>query len=201
MQTSRPSWLAIALTAGVSLVTLSSLTLGVFGLVKSNTISSLAIGSTQQTGISVCGQGTAFVQPDQANLTAGVQATAGSAQAARSQAAQAMNAVLAAIKNAGVANQDIQTSYFAIEPVYSYNSNTTQITGYSATNAVAVTIHQVNSVGKIVDAVTQAGGDNVVVEVITFTSSNPAQGISQAVQNALADAHRQAQQAAHSAGV
>lgn len=201
MQTSRPSWLIIVLVIGLSLMTIIALTLGGVGLARANSISTVAIGASQQTGISVCGQGTSFVQPDQAQLTAGVQATADSAQNARSQAAQAMNAVLSALKSSGVADKDIQTSYFAIEPVYSYNGNTQQITGYSATNTVLVTIHQVNNVGTIVDAVTQAGGNDVLIQGINFTSSNPAQGMSQAEQNALADAHRQAALIAQGEGV
>ncbi|MEO7002110.1 MAG: SIMPL domain-containing protein [Ktedonobacterales bacterium] len=196
-----PSWPVIALVTGLSLVLLTALTLGIVSLAKSGNVSTLAVGASQQTGIAVCGQGTAFVQPDQAQVTAGVQATAPSAQAARSQAARAMNAVLAALTNAGVANQDIQTSYFAIEPTYSYGSGGPQPTGYSATNTVQVTIHQVNAVGTIVDAVTQAGGNNVVVQGIAFTSSNPTQGKTQAEQNALADAHRQAQQIAQGSGI
>jgi len=185
----------------VSLALATALTLGIVSVARASNVTTLAVGASQQTGISVCGQGTAFVQPDQARLMAGVQATASSAQAARSAAAQAMNAVLAALKNAGVSNADIQTSYFAIEPTYSYSSGGPQVTGYSATNTVQVTISQVTAVGGIVDAVTRAGGNNVVVEGISFTSSNPTQGKTQAEQNALADAHSQALQIAQRAGM
>ncbi len=195
------SWRNIALTVAITIVTLIALTLGVYSLTRAAPVTTLAVGASQTTGISVCGQGTAFTQPDQAQVTIGVQATAASAEDARSQAAQAMNNVLAALKSAGIASNDIQTSYFAIEPNYNYNSGAQQITGYSATNTALVTIHQVNNVGAIVDAVTQAGGNNAVIQGIVFSSSNPGQGMTQAEQNALADAHRQAQQVASSAGL
>lgn len=194
-------WRTIALTIAITIVTLVAILLGAITLTRAAPVTTFAIGSAQTTGITVCGQGMAFVQPDQAQITVGVQATSSSAETARSQAAQAMNAVLAALKANGIAESDIQTSYFAIQPMYNYGSGAEQITGYSATNTVLVTIHQVDTVGKIVDAVTQAGGNNAVVQGITFSSSDPTQGLTKAQQNALADAHRQAQQVASGAGL
>ena len=200
----RPSWLTVALIVAITLVTLVTLvaiTLGVVSLAHAGAVTTLAVGASQTTGIAVCGQGMAFAQPDQAQVTVGVQATSASAESARSQAAQAMNAVLAALKAAGIADSDIQTSYFSIQPVYNYSSGSEQITGYSATNTVLVTIHQVDNVGKIVDATTQAGGNNAIIQGITFSSSDPTQGMAQAEQNALANAHSQAQQVARGAGL
>ena len=201
MQMSRPSALTLAVLVGVSVVTLLALSLGIVGLARANTVSTLAVGSAQQTGIAVCGHGTAPIKPDQASLVVGVQAQAAHAQDARDQAAQAMSAVLTALKSNGVADQDIQTAYFAIAPVYDYTAGKGQLVGYQATNTVQVTIRKVDDTGKIVDAVTQAGGDQVQVTGISFSSSDPTQGAAQAEQNALTDAHRQAQQIAQGAGV
>jgi uncharacterized protein len=203
MQTFRSSPLTVALLVGVSIVTLLALSLGIASLARANTVSTLAVGASQQTGIAVCGHGTATITPDQAHLVVGVQATAAHAQDARTQAAQAMNAVLAALKNNGVADQDIQTAYFSIQPVYDYSNGKgqPQLVGYQATNTVQATIRKVGDTGKIVDAVTQAGGDNVQVSGINFSSSDPTKGMAQAQQNALNDAHNQAQQIAQGAGV
>jgi uncharacterized protein len=201
MQTSKPSLLTISVLVGVSVVTLLALSLGIASLARANTVSTVAVGAAQQTGIAVCGHGTALIQPDQASLVVGVQATAVHAQDARTQAAQAMSAVLSALKSAGVADQDIQTAYFAIAPVYTYSAGKEQLVGYQATNTVQVTIRKVDDTGKIVDAVTQAAGDQVQVSGISFSSSNPSQGEAQAEQIALADAHRQAEQIAQGAGV
>lgn len=201
MQTSRPSWLTTAVLVGVCVVTLLALSLGVASLARANPVSTLAVGAAQQTGIAVCGHGTALIQPDQAHLVVGVQAQASHAQDARAQAAQTMSAVLAALKSNGVAEEDIQTAYFAIEPVYDYTAGKEQLVGYQAANTVQVTIRKVDNTGKIVDAVTQAGGDQVQVTGISFSSSDPSQGMAQAQQNALTDAHRQALQIAQGAGV
>src|SRR5215469_5421833 len=143
MQTPKLSWLRLAMVVGVSVVTLLALSLGIASLARANTVSTLAVGAAQQTGIAVCGHGTALIRPDQASLVVGVQAQASHAQDARTQAAQAMSAVLSALKSAGVADQDIQTAYFAIAPVYTYSAGKEQLTGYQATNTVQVTIRKV----------------------------------------------------------
>lgn len=201
MQTFKSSWMRMAVAVGVSVVTLVALSLGIASLARANTVSTLAVGSAQQTGIAVCGHGTAMIHPDQASLVVGVQAQAAHAQDARTQAAQVMSTVLAALKSTGVADQDIQTAYFALAPVYDYTAGKGQVVGYQATNTVQVTIRKVEDTGTIVDAVTQAGGDQVLITGISFSSSDPSQGASQAEQNALADAHRQAQLIAQGAGV
>lgn len=201
MQMFKSSWVRIVVAVGVSVVTLLALSLGIASLARANTVSTLAVGAAQQTGIAVCGHGTALIHPDQAHVEIGVQATAAHAQDARTQAAQVMSAILAALKSNGVADQDIQTAYFALAPVYTYTAGKEQLVGYQATNTVQVTIHKVDDTGTIVDAVTQAGGDQVLVSGIRFSSSDPTQGEAQAEQNALADAHRQAQLIAQGAGV
>jgi uncharacterized protein len=200
MKTSTPSWLTVALVTGFAVVATIAATLGIFSLTRAGAISVLPVTS-QQTGITVCGHGKATARPDQAQIQAGVHASAATAKDALAQAAQAMTAVLAALKNNGVADQDIQTDYFALQPQYSYNGGISQQIGYIATNSVTATIHTVENAGKIVDAVAQAGGNNVVISGIQFSKGDPSQATAEAQQNALADARSQAEQIASGAGV
>jgi uncharacterized protein YggE len=143
----------------------------------------------------------ANTHPDEARIQAGVFAQASSAADARARAAQAMNAVLAALKSNGVATDDIQTDYFSITPQYSYDSSGPRQIGYQANNNVTATIRDVNAVGKVADAVTAAGGNNVVVSGIQFSAGDPSQAQAQAEASALNDAHQQAQHIAAGAGV
>ena len=177
-----------------------ALTLGIVNVVRAQSITVLP-GASQTSGISVCGHGTADTHPNQAKIEVGVQASASTAEAARSQAARAMNAVLAALASQGVASADIQTDYFAIQPEYNYGSGSPDLTGYSASNNVTVTVHAVDKTGIIVDAVTQAGGNNVMVSGIQFSTGDPSQTLAQAQQNALANAYQLAEKAASAAGV
>jgi len=190
--------LLYGLLAVVGVVTTIALTLSGVSLTRAGLVSVLPVTS-QQTGVTVCGHGKASARPDQAQLQIGVFATAATAENARSQAAQAMNSVLGALKGNGVADADIQTNYFVIQPQYEYSGTPRQI-GYMVSNAVTATVHKVDDVGKIVDAVTTAGGNNVIVSGIQFSNGDPAQALLDAQKNAVADAKRQADQIASSAG-
>ena len=77
---------------------------------------------------------------------------------------------------------------------------TQRITGYSATNTVSATIHTVENTGKVIDAVTERGGNNILVNGVQFSNGAPEQASVEAQKNAVADAKRQAEQVAASAG-
>ncbi|MBM3133349.1 MAG: DUF541 domain-containing protein, partial [Chloroflexi bacterium] len=66
--------------------------------------------NSQQTGISVSGEGKVYATPDLAILIIGVEAQAKTVAEANTQAADAMNALLKALKDAGLQDKDIQTS-------------------------------------------------------------------------------------------
>jgi uncharacterized protein YggE len=190
----------VGVAAVVVAVAVAAFTLGLVNLAHAGAVSVLPVTS-QQTGISVCGQGMATSTPDRAQIQVGVVAFAASAEDARNQAATAMSAVLAALKSNGVADADVQTSYFSISPNYSYDGGGTHTSGYTASNNVTVLVRAVDNTGKVVDAVTQAGGNDVVVNGIQFFSGDLTQAQTEAQASALQDAHRQAQAIADAAGV
>lgn len=191
-----PSRLILGALGVFALVSTVALTLGVVGLTH---VSILPVTSPQ-TGIAVCGHGKATAKPDQARVQMGVQANAPTAQGARTQAAQAMTAVLASLKTNGVADQDIQTTYFTLQPRYDYNGGTARQNGYTASNTVSATIHTIDKAGSIIDAVAEAGGEMVVVNGIVFSRGDPSQAHIDAQKDAVADAKRQAEQVAASSG-
>src|SRR5215831_17599851 len=171
MQPSTSSRLGVGIGIAVVALVTVTLTLSILGFTRAGTVSVVPVTS-QQTGITVCGHGKANAHPDQARIEAGVFAQASSAADARARAAQAMSAVLAALKSYGVAADDIQTDYFSITPQYSYDSSGPRQIGYQASNDVTATIRDVNAVGKVADAVTAAGGNNVVVSGIQFSAGD-----------------------------
>jgi hypothetical protein len=100
-----------------------------------------------------------------------------------------------------VASDDIQTGYVSISPQYDYNGGTPRANGYMASNSVNVTVRNVAAVSKLLDAVTAAGGNNVVVSGVSFSSSDPSAAATAAQQKALADAKNQATHIAQGAGI
>ena len=79
----------------------------------------VTVAQPQQTGISVSGNGSVTVVPDIAVLSLGIEVTRETVAEARSEAAEAMEAVRAALGRDGVEERDIATQYFNIFPQYS----------------------------------------------------------------------------------
>ncbi|MEK9659158.1 MAG: SIMPL domain-containing protein [Chloroflexota bacterium] len=143
------------------------------------------------TGIHVSGTGVVKAQPDLAIVNLGVEATAKTVAEAREEAASAMNAVMAALHAAGVADKDIATQYYSIQPQYEYRSSTlggqSVLVGYRVSNQVTAKVRSLEKTGKVVDAAALAGGDNARVNGISFTLENGAAAEQQARELALAD--------------
>ena len=159
--------------------------------------------SNQQTGISVSGEGKVTVSPDVANIQLGIQVQATTVADAQSQATKAMNDVMAALKANGVADQDIQTQYYNVQQVTTWDTNKQQqiVTGYMVSNVVNVKVRDVTKAGSVIDAVTAAGGDLTRVNSIEFTLNDPTTSMDKAREIAMADANDTATQLAKLAGV
>jgi uncharacterized protein YggE len=108
--------------------------------------------------------------PDVAIISAGVVSHATTASAALQDSADRMQRVLAALKRAGVAERDIQTSSINLNPEYRYPQNAEQqLVGYTASNTLVVRFRDIRTSGKILDALVgeganQINGPNLVVD-------------------------------------
>jgi hypothetical protein len=100
--------------------------------------------------------------PDLMRLSAGVVTTAASAVEALAANAARMTAVIAAVKAAGIADRDVQTSGLNVSAQYRYVAEQApQLTGYQARNMVTVTSRTLADAGRMVDAVVKAGANDV----------------------------------------
>ncbi len=161
-----------------------------------------AIFRSTPSSLIVQGYGSVRAPPTEARLRLGIQTLAPTAKESAAQAAQTMTSVLAAIKEQGVESHQMQTGAFSLAPKYQYERDAPpQLMGYTTSNMVAVTIANLDSVGAILDAVIEAGGDSTRIEGVRFTTRDPAVAQEQAREKALADARRQAEQIARTMGV
>jgi len=116
--------------------------------------------------------GETAIAPDMATITLGVQTEGASAAAALSANGSAMNKVIAALKKAGVAERDIQTSNLNVNPQYVYEENKpARLTGYQASNQVTILARDLSKLGQTVDAAASAGANTV--SGISFGLQNP----------------------------
>lgn len=153
------------------------------------------------SGIQVVGRGKAEAVPDVAVLQVGVEVHAPAVDTAREAAANAQQAVLEALRGAGVDDKDIQTNRLSIAPDYSYGEEGRKLLGYVVTNQVEVRMHALDRVGEAIDAATRAGGDAVRLDGIRFELSDPDALLAQARAEAVADAKAKAAQLADQLGV
>ena len=177
------------------------------GLALVGSLALVALGSgpaaaqTTETGasdrtITVVGRGEVKVSPDVATTNLGVEVMAPTVAEAMDQAEERMNAVLAALKAAGIADKDIQTSNFSINferqsPEATPRADDAEPAGvYRVSNIVQVTIRDLNTVGDIIDAAVAAGANNVwgVSFGLEDTEVLEAQAREKAVANARARA-------------
>lgn len=157
--------------------------------------------SQQNTGMWVVGEGTVSVVPDVAIVNLGVEAQAETVTEAQGQAAEAMVAVMGVLDDYGIANKDIQTQRFSIQPVKRWDNGKEILLGYRVTNIVAIKIRELDDTGAIIDAVAEAGGDYTRINSISFTVDDPTDYYEEAREKAMEDAEAKAQQLADLAGV
>jgi uncharacterized protein YggE len=114
------------------------------------------------TLLSVSAQAEARRAPDIATISAGVVTQAADGNTAMRQNAEQMNRVLAAVKAAGVADRDVQSSGINLNPQYRYEENQPpRITGYQASNTVTVKLRDVAKMGKVLDALVASGANQI----------------------------------------
>jgi uncharacterized protein YggE len=100
--------------------------------------------------------------PDLAVINAGVVTRSATAGGAIQQAATRMARVREALRQAGIADRDIQTSNITLEPQYTYaNNQPPKLDGYSATNQLSIRFRDIENTGKILDALVAQGANQI----------------------------------------
>ncbi len=151
--------------------------------------------------ISVTGEATVSVAPDLAQIDGGVTSEARTAREASEANNAAMGKVLQALKSAGIAEKDTQTSRLSLQPQSAPNrvSGPAVIVGYRASNRVTIRMHDVTKVATVIDTLVGAGANDI--GGISFMVSNASKLLDEAREQAVADARRKAEIYAKAAGV
>ena len=152
--------------------------------------------------ITVMGEATAAVAPDFAQASVGVTTEAKTVREASEANAQAMTAVVNAIKQAGVPENSIQTAQLSIQPAYAQNRpgrpDEPRITGYRVSNQVRIKLREIGRIGEVVDKAIAAGATDM--HAISFGVSEPSKALDPTRAAAIEDARRKAEAYAKAAG-
>ena len=163
-------------------------------------VESEALGDEPRS-ISVSGTGEVRAEPDIATMTLGVETRAETVAEARADAARAADAVIVALRDGGVAEDDIRTTYFSINAVYDYGGERPVLDGYAVSNTVTVTVRDIGATGALIDAAAAAGGDATRFNGLSFGHDDPAEHTRAARELAVEDARDKAEQLAGLTGV
>jgi uncharacterized protein len=152
-------------------------------------------------GVTVTGHGRVTGQPDTLRATVGVHVVRADVEQAFDDAAAAADRVLAAVREHGVAEEDIQTREFTVWPEEEYRPDRPPaITGYAVRNLVEVTIRDIDQAGELLAAVADAAGDDARVQGLHFSLEDNDAQLQGARQEAFEDARRKAEHYAQLAG-
>lgn len=152
------------------------------------------------TVLEISADGTSTRIPDLAVIQAGVVTQAATAGDAMRQNSTRMATVLAALRRAGIAERDIQTSSVSLSPQYRYAQNEPPvITGYQASNQVTVRFRDIAKSGTILDALVSQGANNISGPNLTI--DKPEAALDEARTAAVATARARAELYAKAAGL
>ncbi len=152
------------------------------------------------TRLDIAASGEVNRVPDIARISAGVVTQAPTATEAIRQNAARMDSVLAALRRAGIAERDIQTSSISLHPDYRYIENQPpRLTGYRASNEVTVKFRDLANAGRILDALVAEGANQINGPMLGL--EEPEEAMNEARLRALANARARADVYARSLGM
>lgn len=150
--------------------------------------------------VTVTGEATVSVAPDTSIIRIGVTSQGKTARAASDANARDMTVVLAAIKESGVADRDIQTTSLSVQPQYDPNkTGAARLIGFQVNNQATVKIRDIGQLPSILDRAISAGANEM--SGIEFVVSEQSKLLDKARTEAIADARRKAELYANAAGM
>ena len=159
-------------------------------------------GDGSARSIVVIGQGEAAGPPDRATINAGVQTLAPTVVESSEETQVIIERIMQALREEGIGDTDIQTADYSIWPEQQVDPRGTgeiTITGYRVNNTVRVTVKDIERLGKVLAAVTNAGAN--AIHGIGFSVEDTAALEERARAAAMADARTRAEALAELAGV
>ncbi|HEX8573409.1 MAG TPA: SIMPL domain-containing protein [Allosphingosinicella sp.] len=149
-------------------------------------------------------QGEHLDRPDVMSISAGVVTTGRSAKDALAANAAMANRLVAAVRASGIEPRDVQTTQLAVRPQFDRGGDegedsVRRITGYVARNSVALRLRDLGKAPDIVNALFEAGANEV--QGPSFSLQDPAPALKAARFAAVAEARSEADTYAEALGM
>lgn len=150
-------------------------------------------------GVVTTGEGSVKIRPDLAMVSVGAVAQALTAEAAQTQVAERVGRILERAKKLGIAEKDIANAGYSVQPQYAYGpGQAPRLVGFQASQQLALSVRDVQGVGKVLDALVHEGATNASVR-FSLGDAKPSQADARRL--AVEDARAKAEAMARAAGV
>jgi uncharacterized protein YggE len=149
----------------------------------------------QERTIRVTGFGVASSTSDTAYITLAVETIAETAHEAQTLNADKMSRVISALKDKGIAEDDMETTGYYLNPNYDYESKPPRIVGYTCRNELRVTV-EIKRAGMIIDTAVEAGANQIAYIEFTLSPRLREELAGKALESAARDAEAKAQKIA-----
>jgi len=158
-----------------------------------------ATAALADTKITVNGTGEVRVSADTAVISLGVNARDKDVLKAQQKVNETIAAIRAALIDAGVKEENINTDFINIYAIYDYKEDQEQIVAYNANSTLAIKVTDMESVGSIIDVCFAAGANTL--NGINFSASDTTDAETEAMKKAVASAKTKAEVLAEAAGL
>ncbi len=155
--------------------------------------------SSDQPVIVTTGEGTVKRAPDRVWVMIAAESRARVPQEAQRANADAMSAVMAKLKGAGLAGDAIRTVAYDLQPEFDYANNRQTLRGYVARNTIEVRVDEIEKAGQILEMAVGSGATSV--SGVRFDLKDRTGAEREAVRLAVTDARGRAEAAASGAGL
>lgn len=146
-----------------------------------------------QRTVTVTGVGKVSAVPDMVTVRTGVTSQAATAGEALSANTASMTKLFEVLKEAKIAERDVQTSNFNVSPVYERDPQrrtANRVSGYRVSNQVSIRVRKIQNLGDILDALVRAGSNQI--SGISFDVENKTGIMDGARKLAVQDARKKA---------
>jgi uncharacterized protein YggE len=170
---------------------------GIFSVLLVLTTLALGEDKPPMKFVRVVGTSDVQVEPDEAVIEVGVAKQGASARAAKEAEASAARRILADLRDKGVAEKDVQTTYLSLE-LRSKSTKGVRVSYFSAEQTLTITVRDLARLDALLESLVRAGGNQI--DSLRYQTSQPRKYRDQARELAVKAAREKAQALAQALG-
>jgi hypothetical protein len=183
----------------LTIVVLIGVVIGVIGFFANLGNKSATPSATNEQGLTVTGEGEAYVTPDVAKIDFGVSTEAKNLADSQKANSEAIAKIKDALQSYSIEAKDVKTLYYTINPEYNYINNRAPILrGYTTRHTVRVTVRKLEDADSVVQTLGTAGATEI--SQVQFTVDDPTDVQKEAREKAIDAAKEKAKQLANLSG-